>query len=256
MKISVITICRNNERDIRPTLDSVVNQTYNNIEYIVVDGASEDSTMNIVSEYQNKINKIISEPDKGLYDAINKGIQNATGDVIGLIHAGDRLYDNQVIEKIANHFEKNDIDISYGHSVIVDSKNEVKFVHKSGKYKRWKIKLGWFPGHQSIYVRKEVFDRLGNYDLKFGGMADYDLFFRFFYLDTNNKIKGMDEFIHRFYLGGISTRSKVQKLISQKSYLNIWKSHNKTPPWYILPMKIFLRLEMHCQTILYSKDKH
>ena len=130
-KISIITICFNNERDIRATIESVVNQDYQNIEYIVIDGGSSDGTMGIISEFSSSINKIVSEPDDNLYDAINKGLRLATGDIVGLIHAGDRLFENSTITKIANHFTSYDIDISYGHSLIVN--NKMQAVRVNGK---------------------------------------------------------------------------------------------------------------------------
>ena len=124
MKVSIITISYNNEQDILTTIESVLNQTYKNIEYIIIDGASKDRTLEIVDEYKYGITKIISEPDKGIYDAINKGVQAATGEIIGLIHAGDSLYDDLVIEKIANEFrEDSGVHAVYGHSLIVNSKN-------------------------------------------------------------------------------------------------------------------------------------
>jgi glycosyltransferase len=243
MKISIITICRNNEKDIRPTLESVVNQTYSEIEYIVVDGASTDNTLSIVNEYKDKIAKIISEPDKGLYDAINKGIKNATGDIVGLIHAGDRLYDNEVVAKIAKHFEENNIDISYGHSIIVDTEGKIKLVHKSPKYSRWRIKIGWMPSHQSMYIRREVFDKFGYYNLDFHPYSDYELFLRFFYFNSLI-IKQMDEYIVRFSLGGVSSCSKKKTLQLQKLYKNCWKHHRKNSPWYIVPIKFVRRIKM------------
>ena len=129
MKISIITICYNNERDIRATIESVVNQTYSNIEYIIVDGASKDGTLSIVNEYKDNITKVISEPDNGLYDAINKGLHNSTGEIVGMIHAGDRLNNNRVIETIANFYVNNNVDITYADSVSVDESNTIKRIN-------------------------------------------------------------------------------------------------------------------------------
>ena len=131
MKISIITICFNNEKDIRATIESVVNQTYDDIEYIIKDGGSKDGTMAIVNEYKDRISKIISCPDKGIYDAINQGIKAATGDVVGMIHAGDRLYNNHVIEKIAKFYMENDVDMTYANSVLMNVKGKVVRVHKN-----------------------------------------------------------------------------------------------------------------------------
>ncbi|GHU67781.1 glycosyl transferase [Bacteroidia bacterium] len=236
MKISIITICFNNEADIRPTIESVVNQTYPDIEYIIVDGASKDKTLDIVNAYQSQISKIISEPDKGLYDAINTGIQNATGDVVGLIHAGDRLYGNHVIEKLAKHFEENDIDISYGYAVTYNQNDKIVRIGKTPEYHRTLVRLGWMPSHQSIYIKREIFDLYGYYNLNFHPYSDYELFVRFFYF-TELKIKKIDLYVNKFYLGGISTNSTKRKLKLRKLILDVWRCHGQNPPPFLLITK-------------------
>jgi glycosyltransferase len=244
MKISIITICFNNETDIRPTLESVVNQTYSDIEYIIVDGASADNTLAIVNEFKRRITKIISEPDKGLYDAINKGIKSATGNVVGLIHAGDKLYDNTVIAKIAKHFQDNDIDISYGHSKIVNKKDIAVRINKSPEYKRSLVRWGWMPSHQSIYVKRELFDRYGYYNLDLHPISDYEWFLRYFYFNQL-KVKRIDSYIIKFSLGGISTRSYTDRLRS--SYKNrikdCWKINGENPPKGIVYYKLIRKIK-------------
>lgn len=238
MKISIVTICYNNESDIRPTIESVVNQTYPNIEYIIVDGASKDNSLNIINEYKEKISKIISEPDKNLYDAINKGIKLSTGDVVGVIHAGDRLYNNSVIEKIAQYFAENDIDVSYGHSKIVDKNDKPKRINISPEYKHSLARWGWMPSHQSIYIRRDLFDKYGYYRIDLGGAGDYEWFVRYFYANKL-KIKLLDEFIIRFSLGGMSTRSYANKLkVSHKEITHkCWELNNLKPPLCIVYLK-------------------
>lgn len=231
MKISIITICYNNEADIRATIESVISQTYDDYEYIIVDGASSDNTLKIIEEYKSNISKIISEPDKNLYDAMNKGIKMATGDVVGLIHAGDRLYDNKVVEKIATHFLNNDIDVSYGHSKIVNAKDNHVRINKSPEFKRSKIKNGWMPSHQSIYVRRELFDKCGYYRTDLGGAGDYEWFIRYFYANKL-RIKRLNEFIIRFAMGGMSTRSYSNKLqaFHKETMKKCWTLNNVKPP--------------------------
>lgn len=206
MKVSIVTICYNNEKDIRPTIESVVNQTYTNIEYIVIDGASKDDSLKIINEYQDKISKIVSEPDKNLYDAINKGIKMATGDVVGMIHAGDRIHDNDVIKDIADFFERNNPDIIYGHSKIVDEQGKVKRVNKSPEFSKFNVRTGWMPSHQSIYIRRELFEKLGEYDLSLHPVSDYEWFIRYF-TASDLIIKRLNRFIVTFSLGGVSTSS-------------------------------------------------
>jgi len=244
MKISVITISYNNKEDIRPTLESVINQTYDNIEYIVVDGKSTDGTTDIIEEYADKIDIFVSEPDKGMYDAINKGIKMATGDVIGLIHAGDRLYESDTILKIAQHFLQNSrIEGMYGNSKIVSLDGEVRMVNIGKEFSRNRIKGGWMPSHQSIYLKKEVFEKYGYYRNDLGGAGDYELFIRFFYCQELN-IKYLDEFIIYFTLGGNSTKSIWSKMKSQKIHKKCWRLNGINPPKTLVINKIFRKLPM------------
>jgi glycosyltransferase len=241
MKISIITICFNNEADIRPTLESVVNQTYSDIEYIIVDGASQDNTLAIVNEYKDKIAKIISEPDEGLYDAINKGIRNATGDIVGLIHAGDRLHSNDVITKIARHFETNNIDAIYGHSKIVNNNDVVIRVNKSPAYNPSLMKWGWTPSHLSFYAKRDLFEKHGYYNLKYKIAADYELLLRFMYF---NKINAslLDEFIVRFSLGGTSSKGIKNIIHQSKECYVAWRDNGQTAPFYTISMKLLKKI--------------
>ena len=243
VKISIITICYNNERDIRPTLESVVNQTYQDIEYIVVDGASTDGSMRIVNEYKDKISRIISEPDNGMYEALNKGFRAATGDVVGMIHAGDRLYDNSVVEKIAGFYTHNDVDVTYGHSKIVDGNDVPRRINRSPDYSRKLVQQGWMPSHQSIYCRRELFEKYGYYRTDLGSGGDYEWFVRYFYRYSDLvKIQLIDDYIVRFSLGGQSTKNVWRKL-SKKHFDYVkccWKLNGVTPP-HLIVWKMFLR---------------
>lgn len=245
MKISIVTICFNSEKDIRATIESVVNQTYNDIEYIIKDGGSKDGTLDIVNEYKDRIAKVISCPDKGIYDAINQGIEAATGDVIGLIHSGDCLYDEHTIEKIAAFYEANkDLQISYGHSVIVNEDGKVVRVNRSPEYKKGLCRRGWFPSHQSIYVRKEVFDQFGGYDTKIGWAADYQWFIRTFYVQTL-KIKLLDEYIVRFSTGGTSTSNYKSRLTKKHREMmeNCWRTNGVEPPKFIVGWQVMRKVK-------------
>ena len=241
MKISIITICFNNEADIRATIESVKNQTYSNIEYIIKDGGSKDGTLSIVNEYKDRISKIISAPDKGLYDAINTGIKDATGDVVGLIHAGDCLHDNKVIEDIAHFFEGNEVDVMYGHSRIVDSNGKSKRLNISPRFSKSLVKWGWMASHQSIYVKRDVFEKYGYYTQNVGGSGDYEWFVNVFYKHADKlKIKLNNRFIVRFSLGGQSTvniSSRVQKK-NRNVLKQCWINNGLKPP-FALPYKKF-----------------
>ena len=241
MKISIVTICFNNEKDIRATIGSVLSQTYKDIEYIIKDGGSKDGTLAVVDEYKGRIAKVISAPDKGLYDAINSGIKAATGDVVGLIHAGDQLHDKEVVADIAKFFEENDVDVMYGHSRIVDANGKAKRLNRSPDYSRRLVKWGWMPSHQSIYVRREVFDKIGYYTQNVGGSGDYEWFVNYFYKHSDElRIKLNDRYVVRFSLGGQSTQnmaSRVQKK-NRDTLRQCWINNGLKPP-FALPYKKF-----------------
>lgn len=241
MKISVITICYNNENEIISTVRSVINQTYTEIEYIIVDGHSKDKTLERINGFKDKISKIISEPDSGIYDAINKGIKYATGDIVGLIHAGDELYDNNVITKIAHHFSNCNIDAMYGHSKIY-SKDGSRLIriNKSPEYRKNLFRIGWFPSHQSFYAKRELFDRLGYYKKCYSIAGDYELLFRFIYVNKI-KVKLLNEFVVKFKYGGESTN--IKNILSQNSECTqAWKDNDLEIPFYTIPLKLLRKI--------------
>ena len=251
-KFSIITISFNNENDIRQTIESVIKQTYKNIEYIIVDGQSNDRTLEIINEYKYSVDKIISEPDEGIYDAINKGVKYSSGDIVGLIHAGDRLYDEQVISKIADHFEKKDIDACYGHSVLVDSKDKPVRVNKSPEFKKSLFKIGWMPSHQSIYLKSGLFDKFGLYRTDFGGSGDYEFVLRYFYFN-DLRVKLLDEFIVKFALGGTSTSNYHKILKTQKVHVKCWKVNGESPPFYMIPLKLLRKVPQFTRAIYFKE---
>lgn len=180
MKISIITVCYNSEKTIEKTFQSVQSQTYSNIEYIVVDGKSTDDTLQIANNYQNVITKVISEKDKGLYDAMNKGIALATGDIVGILNSDDVFDSETVLEEVANFHMNNTIDASVGN--IVQFNQEGKTVRKYSA-KNWnpeKLKIGFMPAHPAIFFKRELFKKYGYYHLDFTIGADYELITRFF----------------------------------------------------------------------------
>ena len=237
IKISIVTICFNNADVIRPTIESVINQDYGNIEFIVIDGNSTDQSLNIIREYAHQIKRLISEPDKNLYDAINKGMKLATGEVVGLIHAGDRLFNGEVIRKIAAHFMTYDIDLMYGHSILVNDRDLPVRVNKSPTFRRSLVKRGWMPSHQSIYVRRKLLDRIGYYNLDLHPSSDYEFFLRYFYFNKL-KIKRLDQFILRFSMGGMSTKNYLNNLRSQEQQMKGWVINGENPPFYLVPLKL------------------
>ena len=166
MKVSIITSCFNRESTIGQAIESVLAQDYPEIEYIVIDGASTDRSLQIINQYKNQISRIISEPDKGMYEGINKGIKIATGDIIGLLHSDDFLYANDTISKIVQAFQMSNADFTYGNGLFVDHRNTKKIIRNwiGGTYSKWKVKHGWLPLHPTCYIRKTCINQLGLYD--------------------------------------------------------------------------------------------
>jgi len=216
MKISIITVCFNSSKTIEKTLQSVKNQIYSNIEYIIVDGNSKDGTKKIIDSYKEIISKYVSEKDKGLYDAINKGIELATGDIIGILNSDDIFTDNFVLEKIAKFHLDNRIDASVGN---ITQFNKNKKIIRKYSAKNWhpdKLKIGFMPPHPSIFFKRDLFERYGNYQLDFVSGADYELIIRFF---LKNKItwKFSNITTTSMLIGGISSSGyKSYKLISRE----------------------------------------
>lgn len=237
LRISIITIAHNNVSDIEPTLQSVINQDYPHIEYIVVDGASTDGTLDVIERYRSEIDQLISEPDEGMYEAINKGIQIATGDILGLIHAGDRLYSKDSITAIAQAFEDPELEATYGHSVLVDAQDRPIRVNPSRPFSRARIRRGWMPSHQSIYMRKERFEKHGAYRVDLGGSGDYEFFIRQFYKHPI-RARLIDKYLIRFALGGMSTTSYHRLWRRQKIHANCWRMNGVKPPFLLIPLKL------------------
>lgn len=187
MKISIITVSYNSAKTIRDTILSVLSQTYSNIEYIIVDGASTDNTLKVINEFRDKVTKIICEPDKGIYDAMNKGIRQSTGDFVGILNSDDFLTDSSVIEDLVSFLLSNPkLECSYSDVVYVQRDNPTKIVrlYSSKNFSIRKIRTGLMIPHTSFYAKRELFDRLGYYKLGYRVAADFELMARFMTKDV------------------------------------------------------------------------
>ena len=229
MKVTIITSCYNREQTIRGCIESVLSQDYPDIEYIVVDGASKDNSLNIINEYKDKISKIISEPDHGMYEAINKGIRAATGDVIGLVHSDDFLFSNQTVSHIVQRFEETHADFLYGDGLFVNPENTDKVVRNwiGGSYRLWKVRHGWLPLHPTCYVRRDVMERKGLYNESYKIAADSDFLFRYL-LGGELSVTYLKEYIVRLRMGGLSTDSARRQQMG-KAEIRLYQSHGVNP---------------------------
>lgn len=225
-KISIITIVWNNAKTIKDAIDSVLGQTYENIEYIVVDGASTDGTVEIVKSYGDKISKFVSEPDKGLYDAMNKGIKLANGDIIGILNSDDFYTNKYVIEKVVKEFKEKGVDSVYGDLVYIDVSDNNKIIRhwKSNPYKRRLFYKGWHPPHPTFFVKKEIYEKYGLFDLEFKIAADYELMLRFLekYKISTSYIP---EVLVKMRVGGESNRSIKNIIKANVECYKAWKKN-------------------------------
>lgn len=179
IKVSIVTVVYNREATISRAIESVVRQTYKNIEYIIIDGLSTDGTLDIINQYSSSVSKIISEKDWGIYDALNKGIVLSTGDIIGFLHSDDFLANNEVINKMVDGFGK-DCDLIFGDLSFFNAHNATKVVrdYKSGFFQPWMMRFALQPAHPTVYARRSVYDELGLFDTRYAISADFDWLLR------------------------------------------------------------------------------
>jgi len=206
MKISIITVCYNSAKTIQDTIESVLSQSYQAIEYIIVDGASTDRTLSIIKKYDN-IAKIISKPDRGLYDAMNKGIQAATGDIIGILNSDDFYESNTVISTVVNCFVTNpQSDVVFGDIVFVKS-DQLDIIirhYRAAHFKAWKLRFGWMPPHPATFIRKNAYKAVGLYSLNYKISADYEMFIRLLMV-KKFQFTRIDKVLVRMREGGVSS---------------------------------------------------
>ena len=210
MKISIITVCYNSEKTIGDTLRSVFEQKYENIEHIIIDGGSTDRTLAVVATAGAHVAKIVSEPDNGIYDAMNKGIALATGDVIGFINADDFYPTPEVLALVASAFESSGADCCYGDLCYVQQDDVSKTVRywRSAPFSPGLFDRGWCPPHPTFFVRREVCVRLGGFDLSFNIAADFELMMR--YLEAAQiTSRYIPQVLVKMRLGGITNRSLI-----------------------------------------------
>ena len=208
MKISVITATYNSCSTVRDAIESVLSQTWPDVEYIVIDGGSRDGTVDILNEYRHRFAYFISEPDKGIYDALNKGIRAATGDVIGFLHSDDLFENTEVLATIARTFAERDVDAVYGDLLYVSSNDPNRTIRywRSGEFKPNSLLRGWMPPHPTFYVKRSLYEAAGFFDTSFRISADYESVLRFVG-KHGAKLAYIDQVLVRMRLGGASNRS-------------------------------------------------
>lgn len=248
MKISIVTVCFNSEATIEDTILSVLSQTYENIEYIVVDGGSKDATLNIIEKHRDKITKVISEPDDGIYDAMNKGISLCTGDVIGILNSDDVFASDTVVDSIAKQFiNDSSISILYGDICIVDRHDLSKTLRRYSlpRLYNWKLRIGLMPPHPSTFVRTGLYEDFGVYKTDYKIAADFEFFVRTV-LRHKKQPSYMPETITLMRHGGVSSAGFRSVMISTDEMVRALKDNGYFSNRFIcslrLPIKLFSKL--------------
>ena len=236
MKVSIVTVCYNSDRTIEDTLKSVLSQKYDNIEYIVIDGGSTDTTNEIIDKYSDLISLYVCEPDNGLYDAMNKGILLATGDLIGILNSDDILADDDIINKLVSHIGVNDgvyADVGfYAEHDFLDKKR-----HYSSKgFTKDKFSRGMMPAHPSFYAKKECYERAGFYRTDFKIASDFDMLLRIFSL-PNTSFTYLEEEIVKMRLGGVITSGFMSNYILNIEILQSCQSYGVNANWFSIISK-------------------
>ncbi len=241
MKVSLITIAYNSAATIEDTIKSIVAQEYSNIEYIIIDGGSTDNTLSIIEKYKESISTIISEPDKGIYDAMNKGVQNATGDLVGILNSDDIYTDNKVVSNIVEAIGNKDsiyADLVY---VNRDNTDKVTRYWKSGKYRKGIFKKGWMPPHPTFFIKKSCYDQYGIYNLQLKSAADYELMLRMLH-KHNISVAYLPEVITKMRVGGQSNITVLNRFKANTEDRLAWTINNLKPGRLTLTMKPILKL--------------
>lgn len=243
LKVSIITVSYNSKSTIADTILSVISQTYTNIEHIIIDGASTDGTKEIINSFRSKISMVVMEPDKGIYDAMNKGITLASGDIIGILNSDDFLASNDTIEKIAIAFEQEGCDAIIGNVDFVASKNNNKVIRRwiNSPYKKGSFAKGWHPSHPAFYVKQEIYKKYGNFDITLNVSADFELMLRFIE-KYQIKVHYLNLTIVRMRYGGTSTGSLKRIFEGNKNIIKAFRMNDiSISPFYPI-MRIVSKL--------------
>ncbi len=246
MRVSIITVTYNSAVFLEDCMNSIFNQDYPDIEYIVIDGGSTDGTVDIIKRYNEQIAKWISEKDDGMYDAINKGMKMASGDIIGLLNSDDLLASKDVVSKIVASFEAKKVDCVYSDLVYVDRFNTQKIVRywEGLSYKRSRFHYGWMPAHPTFYVRKDVVDQLGEYESHFFTAADYEFMSRYLFRHEISSCY-LPKMIVKMRNGGASNKSIYRRLRANRRDYLAMKTNKIRYAFFVSILKPLIKLPQY-----------
>jgi len=237
MKISIITATFNSAKTVRDTLTSVNSQDYPDIEHIIIDGLSKDETLKIVKEFPH-VAKVVSEKDKGIYDAMNKGVALATGDVVGILNSDDLYTHEKVISNVMKAFRDPKVDVVYADLQYVrsDNLNKITRTWKSGPFSKKKFYYGWMPPHPTFFVRKKVYDTIGNFNLSLRSAADYEFMLRVL-LKYDHNVHYIPDVIVKMRTGGMSNATFRHRLAANREDREAWRMNNIRPYFFTVTFK-------------------
>ena len=240
--VTIITATYNSAATLADTLETVAGQTYPNIEHLIIDGASSDETATRAARYPH-VSRFVSEPDKGLYDAMNKGIKLASGEIIGILNSDDFYADNRVIEKVVDLFRNPEILAVYADLQYVDPKNTSRIIRhwKAGDYDQQAFFYGWMPPHPSFFVRKQLYEQCGVFNTSFRHSADYELMLRFL-LRYNAPAAYLPEVVVKMRMGGQSNASFKNRWSANREDRLAWTVNGLTPYFFTIPLKPFRKI--------------
>lgn len=243
MKISIITVSHNSALTLQDTIDSVRSQSYTSIEYIIIDGNSTDSTQEIIKKNNDIIDKWISEDDRGIYDAMNTGIEIASGEIIAFLNADDILAYSNAVKDVMHHFETKNVDSCYADLVYVEEENIDKVLRKwkSGQYEEGMFLKGWMPPHPTFFVKKRIYEKYGFFNLDLGTAADYEIMLRFLH-KYKISVAYLPKTVIKMRMGGVSNRSIFNRLKANKNDRKAWKVNDLKPKAYTLFLKPLRKL--------------
>ncbi len=237
-KVSIITVCYNNADTLESTILSVQLQNYPSIEYIIVDGASTDGTLAVIDKHKDIISRSVSKKDEGIYDAINKGIKMASGDIIGVLHADDFYVSSEIISKVVNVFEKSGVDCVYGDLQYVDRANPEKVTRHwvAGQYREGLFRKGWMPPHPTFFIKKECINKYGDYNLTLHQASDYEFMLRMIH-KHRIKVGYVPDVLVKMRIGGASNKSIFNRIKNNLEDRKAWKINNIKPSFFTLFIK-------------------
>lgn len=243
MRVSVITVCYNSAKSINRSITSVLEQSHEDVELVIIDGGSTDGTLEVVNKHLDTRVKVVSEPDSGIYDAMNKGLRNASGDIVCFLNSDDYYVDETVLSEVVARINNNVCDIVLGDVDFFDPRRPQNIVRKypARRFKLERLKFGWMPPHPGFFARRKIYDKHGFFDDAYKVAGDFEFVARIFSASKIDFIY-LDRVVVRMSLGGVSTSGLASKILLNREVMRACKQHGIRTNWLFLMVKYPLKL--------------